>query len=306
MIGLGRLGCRRRSANPKMQNPSPISDKPRKALYIVGGILFVLAIGLVDYLINPEVVLTLFYIIPIAWAAWFVHRREGWLLSILSALLATYATEIQSGHLASQPLLVAWAFLTRLIFFLLTSLVISRLHETLHRSEELSMTDDLTKAFNGHAFFDLLQKELRRSRRYGHPLTVVYLDLDNFKAVNDSLGHQTGDTVLQKVVAVMKQAVRGPDSVARLGGDEFAILLPETDANSAKVLLPRIQESLLGAMQNNQWPITFSIGVLTCIDPVCSSDDIFRRVDTLMYSVKHGGRNGIHYEVLAGGSSAPS
>jgi diguanylate cyclase (GGDEF)-like protein len=252
------------------------------------------------------VVLTLFYIIPIAWAAWFVHRREGWLLSILSAIFATYTTEIQSGFLASQPLLIAWAFLTRLVLFLIISSVVSRLHETLHRSEELSMTDDLTKAFNGRAFFDLLQKELLRSRRYGHPLTVVYLDLDNFKAVNDSLGHQTGNTVLKQVVAVMKQAVRCPDSIARLGGDEFAILLPETDADSAKALLPRIQDSLLAAMRNNQWPVTFSIGVLTCTDADCSSDEIFRRVDTLMYSVKHRGKNGIHYEVLAGGSSVPA
>jgi diguanylate cyclase (GGDEF)-like protein len=271
----------------------------QKLTLVLAGILAILIIGYIDYSINPDVILALFYLIPIGLVAWFVGWRTGWLMGILSAVLAGYSTELQYEVLKAQPTYAIWSFVSRLIFFLLTAYILSRLRETLARSEELSLTDDLTRALNTRAFFDLLERELQRSRRYGHPLTVVYLDLDSFKTVNDTQGHQAGNTVLQTVVRVMRQAVREPDAVARLGGDEFAVLLLETGPDSARALLPRIQEALGHAMQDGGWPVTFSIGVLTCARAMCNSDEVFRRVDTLMYAVKHAGKNGIRFETLA-------
>jgi len=275
---------------------SPIAQKLLLSAAAIGSVVF---IGFIDSTVNPDIIHNLFYLLPIGWVSWHVNRRAGWLLALLSAILASASTEFVNGVLLTSPLLGVWIFLSRLAFYLLTCFILSRLRETLTRSKELSLTDDLTQALNTRAFFDLLEKELKRSRRYERPLTVVYLDLDSFKIVNDTLGHQIGNAVLQTVVRVMQQSVRELDSVARLGGDEFAILLPETGAESAQALFPRIQESLKAAMQKESWPITFSVGVLTCARAMCNSDEVFREADRLMYSVKHAGRNGIRYETLA-------
>ncbi|MFA4915140.1 MAG: GGDEF domain-containing protein [Syntrophales bacterium] len=107
--------------------------------------------------------------------------------------------------------------------------------------------------------------EIERSQRHKHPFTVTYFDLDNFKTVNDRFGHSMGDNVLCTVVRYAKTHLRKMDIVARLGGDEFAFLLPETDQVQARVAISKIQISLLDEMYRNDWPVTFSIGVLTCI-----------------------------------------
>ncbi len=277
----------------------------QKAISFILGIFSVIGIGLLDLETSPEVVLALFYMIPIAWQSWYVSRESGWLLSFLSAAAASYATDVQMGYLSSQPGIALWAFFTRLVIYLLTATLVSRLRETFDRTEQLSRTDDLTKAINARAFFDLLAQELRRGRRYEHPLTVVYLDLDNFKTVNDTLGHHTGNIVLQKVTAAIRKSVREADSIARMGGDEFAILLPETDEEAAKAIIPRVHSHLLQEMQKNGWPITLSIGVLTCRQTDSTTDEVFRTVDGLMYQVKHEGKNGIRFEVLSEKARAP-
>ena len=98
--------------------------------------------------------------------------------------------------------------------------------------------------YNARTFFDMLQKEIARSRRYGRPLSLIYLDIDNFKTVNDSHGHQTGNSVLSAVAAGLLQSVRRMDVVARLGGDEYSILLPETDEAAARTTVERVRENL--------------------------------------------------------------
>jgi diguanylate cyclase (GGDEF)-like protein len=148
------------------------------------------------------------------------------------------------------------------------------------------------------AFTERVIGELERVRRYGFALTLAYIDADNFKNVNDRFGHSAGDTLLRKVVEALKSNVRANDSVARLGGDEFAILMPETDASAAMQIVRRIQRLLLSLMQGNGWDVTFSIGLITCIEPDLSVDQILRQADAAMYSVKKLGKNNIkHMEV---------
>jgi diguanylate cyclase (GGDEF)-like protein len=255
-------------------------------------------IGLLDFLAPSEVILALLYLVPIVGVSWFVDETTGLIISLFCAVFIAYDSEFRTGYLFTEPIAAGLSLVTRSFFFLLTAILVGRLHATLRRSEQLAMTDDLTQVFNGRAFFEFLHKELLRSQRYRRALTVVYLDLDNFKSVNDSLGHQAGNRVLQEVVAVLKRSVRLADTVARIGGDEFAVLLPETDENAVRVMLPRLHDNLLQAMQTSGWPVTFSIGVLTCHQPECDSDEIFRRADGLMYAVKHGGKNGIRYDVM--------
>jgi diguanylate cyclase (GGDEF)-like protein len=165
---------------------------------------------------------------------------------------------------------------------------------------DLAHIDFLTGAVNSRFFFDLVNMEIYRSQRYNHPFTIVYLDLDNFKTVNDKFGHITGDQVLRAVANQARTHLRKTDVVARLGGDEFALLLPETNQESAQVVISKIQGGLLVEMQQSNWPVTFSIGVLTCTDAPPSPDELIRLADELMYSVKHGSKNAIKFSNYPG------
>jgi diguanylate cyclase (GGDEF)-like protein len=191
----------------------------------------------------------------------------------------------------------------RLAFFLLVAYLLARLQQELRREEALARTDSLTGLNNTRGFRLDSEYELQRSGRYNHPFTAAYIDLDNFKAVNDNFGHLEGDLVLKEVARSLKEALRRPDSAARLGGDEFAVLLPETDAEGARVILARLRATLNSAMQQHAWPVTFSIGAVSFSQPPESVDEILRSADRLMYHVKSSGKNDIAVAVHNGNSA---
>jgi diguanylate cyclase (GGDEF)-like protein len=139
-----------------------------------------------------------------------------------------------------------------------------------------------------------------RARRLRHPLTIVHFDLDGFKAINDRLGHSEGDAVLRAAAEATGYGLRATDTVARLGGDEFAVLLPETGAVAARATVEKIQTALEAEMRKHEWPVTFSLGVLTCVDPPANSDELIRLVDALTYAAKTRGKNTAVYELMAG------
>ena len=143
---------------------------------------------------------------------------------------------------------------------------------------------------NARAFGERLTQELERNRRYPRPLTLLYLDLDDFKAVNDAHGHQTGDAVLRLVADAMRSSVRQADVVGRLGGDEFALLMPETDAKLADAAAVRLAESLRKIFQGTP-TVTASIGVVSCQGGDAVSDDLLRRADQAMYEAKRAGKD---------------
>ena len=111
--------------------------------------------------------------------------------------------------------------------------------------------------------------------------------------MNDQFGHSAGDKVLREIVKSLKMHLRKTDVIARLGGDEFALLLPETDQESSRIILLKIHSHLLDEMRQNNWPITFSIGVMTCGGERYRTDELVTMVDELMYSAKKGGKNAI-------------
>ena len=146
------------------------------------------------------------------------------------------------------------------------------------------------------AFYEIATIELDRSARYLHPLSLAYIDIDNSKQVNDTLGHSAGDKLLHSVAKTIKENIRSIDAVARLGGDEFAILMPETNNQIAITAMNKLRKYLLDIAQQNNWPVTFSIGVVTCAGP-CKLDELIREADNLMYTVKKGEKNRIEYKV---------
>jgi diguanylate cyclase (GGDEF)-like protein len=171
------------------------------------------------------------------------------------------------------------------------------LKSAIEKEKELSRMDFLTRVGNGRYFIELANMEINRARRNKHPLTVAYIDIDNFKMINDRSGHSTGDHLLQLVAYTIKNNIRLTDTVVRMGGDEFAILLPEAGPELAETIIRRVQKINLEMMQENGWPVTFSIGVVTFMTPPSSVDEILKRTDNLMYGAKNTGKNAIKYEI---------
>ncbi len=165
------------------------------------------------------------------------------------------------------------------------------------RERELSREDFKTGTLNERAFKEILDSEIKRSRRHVRPLTVLYIDLDNFKLVNDSLGHKTGNSVLRVATRTMQSTLREVDFVARLHGDEFALLLPETSAENVPLVLNKLQKVLREAMIAMQWPVTFSIGAVTFKTPTVSAECMLDEADKVMYSAKHAGKNRVAHMI---------
>jgi diguanylate cyclase (GGDEF)-like protein/PAS domain S-box-containing protein len=167
------------------------------------------------------------------------------------------------------------------------------LSEALAREKDDARLDFLTRIANRRAFYEIAFTESARARRYGRSLTLIYLDLDNFKQVNDTYGHEVGDELLIEVAATIRSNVRTTDTVARLGGDEFALLLPETDQDAALLVTNKLREVLLNSMQRKNWPVTVSIGLVTFSTPPESVEEMVKQADAVMYSVKARGKNSI-------------
>ncbi len=274
-------------------------ERQNKYAILVSGFALIGVIGAVDFASGYEFAFSVFYVLPIALVTWRTSRRFGLAAAITSAIVWLGA-DLGSGHLYSHPLIPVWNSLIRLTFFIIIMLLLSALKAALRREEALARVDYLTGAVNSRSFYALAEVEIERLRRYRHPLTLAYIDLDNFKTVNDQLGHTTGDQALRRVADTVRQNVRRTDVAARLGGDEFVVLLPETDLAAAQAVLPKLHSALVSAMQQANWPITFSVGVLTCTTAPPTTDALVKAADDLMYTVKHKGKHAVTYAAYAG------
>ena len=280
-------------------NPLLILEKLNKPLITFVGFVFVGIIGYIDYLTGYEYAFSVFYVLPISFVAWTSNQGFGYAASIISAIVWIVA-DVASGQYYSDPRIPIWNTLIRLAFFIIITFLISSLKSTMQQVKELSLTDHLTTASNSRHFFDVAQLETNRFQRYQRAFTIAYIDVDNFKTVNDKFGHAEGDLVLQTVVNFLRKTVRKSDIVARLGGDEFALLFPETNQESAQKIFSNIQCTLLDEMQKHKWAVTFSIGVLTCEVAPHTTDELIKMADELMYSVKSSSKNSVKYSVYKG------
>jgi len=272
--------------------------KRSSLFWIITGSIFVGAIGIADIATGSELAFSLFYLIPIVLVTWFSGRNLGLVISVDSAVM-WFIADVLAGQTYSQSVIRYWNAITRLGFFIVVTLLLPALR-ALERERDLARSDYLTGVANRRYFFELAQTELDRSHRYKRPFSIAYIDLDGFKTVNDQWGHQTGDKLLCAVANRVKRELRRTDIIARFGGDEFIVLLLETDQPAAQIAVPKIQSALMDEMRQNDWHVTFSIGVLTCLEAQITADELVKRADSLMYSVKKNGKNAIAYAVYAG------
>ncbi len=160
--------------------------------------------------------------------------------------------------------------------------------------QQFAITDSLTGFYNRRYFYELAEIEMRRSRRYGSDLSLVLIDIDFFKQVNDRLGHTVGDRVLAQLSECLRAHIRDSDSCGRYGGEEFVILLPETNLKQASDVAERLRraaENCITTVDHSQVRITISLGVAQ-MDEYCTNiDDLFRRADRALYFAKQSGRN---------------
>jgi len=271
-----------------------------KVFLIIFAFALVFLVGAVEYLTGALVDLCIFYVIPIFLGTWFVGLRAGITVAVVSIVSLSVAKWIAPGSHV-YGFVMYWDTAIRFGFFLILVLLLSAFQKALEREKSLARSDFLTGAANVRSFYEVAGRELERARRYSRPVSLAYLDIDNFKILNDRFGHSIGDASLRLVTETVKKNIRATDLVARMGGDEFAILLPETARDSAHAVSRKIRRLLLDSMEENGWPVTLSIGLVTLIDSAasCTVDDLIRKADDLMYAAKEEGKNRIRHDVVS-------
>jgi diguanylate cyclase (GGDEF)-like protein len=207
----------------------------------------------------------------------FVGLAYGWILSE------------QSG--SPDELLTRW--LVTMTTLVVAGVVISRLRSSLYRSmddlADQARHDGLTGLLNRGAFEDRVGAERARSMREGGPVSVLALDVDGFKGLNDSLGHTEGDQILRQVAHALRDRTRGMDAVARVGGDEFAVLLPGASETEAQDVAEDLRTAIARETERDDARVTISLGVTTGWPPVPDFEELWRAADSAMYAGKRAG-----------------
>lgn len=275
---------------PKLFRAVELLDRRPKRTTVLLSIFIVLGIALINYYTFPDMTFVLFYLVPVTLVAWVVGFRPALIVAVV-AISGWLASDLFGDVEFSHPFVPYWNAAMRFIYFYLFSYLFAYVRHLLERERRLSRTDSLTSALNRRAFEEVLDGELERMRRYPHPISLAFIDLDNFKYVNDRYGHAVGDVVLVHVVSCLRAVTRKTDAIARLGGDEFVILMIETNSTVVKGAIEKLHRHLRKVMQINNWPVTASIGVITLTTPPTNAAALMQHVDSLMYRAKKEGKN---------------
>ena len=242
----------------------------------------------------------------------FTHERVGleqkWYLGAYAKLFELIMRRLAARHddvrMVASLAVTLQKYLTQDQIFLVETYyqsTMARLEASLQELEQIrqhleehSRIDELTQAYNRHYLEEALQAELQRSRRFRHAFTLLFLDLDHFKRVNDQYGHACGDFVLKRSAALVRSAIRPADILGRYGGEEFAVGLVECDESSALRIAERIRETLARAglrYEGHGISITVSIGVSMLRSDVEKIETVMAQADTALYQAKAAGRN---------------
>jgi len=262
---------------------------PAKPWIVVAGLCLAGVIGAVDYLSGYQISFAIFYLVPILLVAWYVNRPAGIAACLAGTVIWAVADHL-SGHRYDSIIILFWNAGVRLGFFVIIVLSISRIKVALDKEQTSSRMDFLTGVANRKGMIERMEQEIDRADRYPAEISLAYIDLDNFKAVNDGEGHDVGDELLSRVGRVIRSNIRGPDLCARMGGDEFAVLLPETGQEAALEVMSRLQERLQAAMDEAGWGVSFSIGLVTFPRAPESAYLAIKEADRLMYRAKAEGK----------------
>lgn len=271
-----------------------ISRIPNPFLFILS-IIIVIGIGILDYFSNSRYNIFLLYLFPIGFISWTRGKFPGVIISFI-AIIVCFISEIIPDLDFSDIHILLINFTLRIVVFFSIIIILSVLNNFFKEIKDESRKDYVTGIPNARFFFECAERELNRMKRNNKSFSLAYIDLDNFKQVNDEHGHLEGNRALKTIADTIKSKIRLIDIIARMGGDEFILLLPETDLHQSKTVIEKVKQELEEVMKTEHWPVTFSIGVVTVIKAPSSIDEVVRMSDSLMYSVKKSGKNNVKYE----------
>jgi diguanylate cyclase (GGDEF)-like protein len=272
-----------------------LEHRSKSFLAIFGAALFA-AVIVADRATGWEIETSIFYLLPISYFAWYFSSKTGIIVVFSSILVQLAIDHLKMPHYTSVSI-PYWNALINLIPYSMLVFIIADVKAIYRREQENSRVDFLTGMINRRGFYEALRRERERASRLKTPTSLAYIDLDNFKLVNDRFDHQTGDSVLASVGRTLRDSIRNIDLAGRLGGDEFCVLLPNTGADGARVIIEKLSEALSDVMNASDWYVTFSIGAVTFLRPTKSADEMIRAADRVMYSAKTQGKNRILYAV---------
>lgn len=238
---------------------------------------------------------TALYMIPVGFAAWTCGTSCGiataFVVCLVEGFISNYGLHHRHPEMLtfSAPAIVTGA--AELLSLLAIAVMMSRLRLALEHERDLSRRDPLTGLSNLRGFWEELETEVERMSRDKRPLAVVYMDVDDFKQVNDALGHDGGDEVLRAVGFTLRDSIRAIDTSARVGGDEFALVLPNADEKVASIVVERIRSKFATMLRTKDLKATLSIGVAVFHRPPMKAEATMMAADRVMYEAKHLGKN---------------
>lgn len=272
-------------------------DRVNKKYLAAFALLLDLSLAWADYLTGPLAPFSQLYLIPIFISAFFVNGKWTYFIAFLAVLadIPVFMQLLQTFTLTP----VIFDFSSKLITYFTFAYLTLLLKQVLLKLDELASEDSLTKAKSGRFFYEVGATELARAYRSKQPLSLAYIDLDNFKEVNDTQGHLHGNQLLIEITSSIKTNLRIEDMIGRLGGDEFAILLVQTDQQQAEGVITRIQQDLSKAITPYKTNVTFSIGVITYLGKrLINMEDFVLLADNAMYDIKKTTKNSTRYLVV--------
>jgi diguanylate cyclase (GGDEF)-like protein len=279
--------------------------RPVERLATAAGVgLGIAAVAGIDYVTGIELRVHPMYFLPLSVAAWRLGRTAA-LVTALVCTLSWAFVNYAAGLRYSNTEVWIFNLATQGLSFLTVALLIASLRVAVRHERALSRTDPVTSLPNSRAFHEDAARMLAWCARKRHPVVLGYIDLDDFKAVNDSLGHAAGDRMLRDVGVVLRTSLRGSDLSARLGGDEFAVLLPETTAEEARVLFARLSAALKGVLSTPGLRVTGTIGGVVFPTASDSVEAMLHRADMRMYAAKVAGKDRVEIEVVGDEGPGP-
>lgn len=259
-------------------------------------LLSLLAIAVIDYQSGVELRTFPLYYGPIAFAAWH-FGRGGALTAAVFASLGWFVSNQLAGLQYTNPLFWVFNTLVQGSSFAIVGWLVATLRLSQLRERELARIDSLTGLANSRALYEDGSRMIELCRRTRRPVTLAYIDLDFFKAVNDRDGHAAGDRLLQAVAQALRAATRAADLPARMGGDEFAVLFPELGPGEVEPAISRLRQTLTQALADMANGVTASVGAVTFLTPPSDLEPMVQAADALMYRAKQQGGNQLCREV---------
>lgn len=260
-------------------------------------LLCIILIGYFDHQTGAQISMMLFYAVPILLSSRYCGRLEG-IIVAAGAATSWLIVNLVFRFPEESGAVLSWNAFTRLGIFVLIAYTVSlqtKLRLSLEREQMKANTDRLTGLLNKGAFRERVEVEIKRAQRYNHPLSLAFIDLDNFKQINDIHGHARGDKLLQDVSETITNTIRNTDFAGRIGGDEFTIFFPESDEEQVRMAIEKLVKALDIMTSQSGWQVTASIGVVSCIKISDSYDALLGKADKLMYVAKEKGKNAAEY-----------